>query len=49
MIVMLNEPRGGKYFGGQVAAPVFSKVLSGALRLLDVPPDDLKFAELAKR
>ena len=49
MIVMLNDPRDGKYFGGQVAAPVFSRVLSGALRLLDIPPDDLKFAELVKK
>jgi len=49
MIVMLNEPRNGKYFGGQVAAPVFSRVLSGALRLLDVPPDDLKFVKVAKK
>lgn len=49
MIVMLDEPRAGKYFGGQVAAPVFSRVLSGALRLLDIPPDNLKFAKLAKR
>ncbi|RDH81334.1 MAG: cell division protein [endosymbiont of Galathealinum brachiosum] len=45
MVVMLNEPRNGKYFGGQVAAPVFSRVISGALRLLDVPPDDLKYAQ----
>lgn len=45
MVVMLNEPRNGKYFGGQVAAPVFSRVISGALRLLDVVPDDLKYAQ----
>ncbi len=45
MVVMLNEPRGGKYFGGEVAAPVFSKVVAGALRLMDVPPDDLKLAQ----
>jgi len=44
MIVVLDEPRNGKYFGGQVAGPVFSKVMAGALRLLDVPPDDLKIA-----
>jgi len=42
MVVILDEPRNGKYFGGQVAAPVFSKVMSGALRLLDIPPDNLK-------
>jgi cell division protein FtsI (penicillin-binding protein 3) len=41
MVVMVNEPGKDKYYGGQVAAPVFSKVLSGALRLLAVPPDDL--------
>jgi len=44
MVVMINEPRNGKHFGGQVAAPVFSKVISGALRLLDIPPDDLKYS-----
>ena len=43
MVVMLNEPRNGEYFGGQVAAPVFSKVMSGALRLLDIQPDDLQY------
>jgi len=41
MVVMVNEPRGEEYYGGVVAAPVFSKVMSGALRLMDVPPDDL--------
>jgi len=41
MVVMINEPRGDEYYGGAVAAPVFSKVMTGALRLMDVPPDDL--------
>ena len=41
MVVMVDEPRNGKYYGGQVAAPVFSKVMSGALRLMAIPPDDL--------
>ncbi len=45
MIVMLNEPRKGRYFGGQVAAPVFSRVMAGALRILDIPPDNLKTEE----
>jgi len=45
MVVMINEPRNGQHFGGQVAAPVFSKVISGALRLLDIAPDDLKYAQ----
>ena len=29
------------YYGGAVAAPVFAKVMEGALRLLNVPPDNL--------
>jgi len=44
MVIMLNEPRKGGYFGGQVAGPVFSKVMSGALRLLNIAPDNLKMA-----
>ena len=41
MVVVINEPRGEKYGGGAVAAPVFSRVMAGALRMLDVPPDNL--------
>jgi len=41
MVIMINEPNGEEYYGGAVAAPVFSKVMAGALRLMDVPPDDL--------
>lgn len=44
MVIMLDEPSKGKYFGGQVAGPVFSQVMAGALRLLDIPPDNLKLA-----
>jgi cell division protein FtsI (penicillin-binding protein 3) len=39
-IVVVNDPTGDKYYGGDVAAPLFSSVLSGALRLLNIPPDD---------
>ena len=42
MVVIIDEPRNGEYFGGKVAAPVFSKVMTGAMRLLDVPPDDVE-------
>ncbi len=38
-VVMIDEPRGDQYYGGLVAAPVFSKVMTGALRLLNIPPD----------
>ncbi len=37
--VMIDEPSNGQYYGGTVAAPVFSQVMSAALRLLSVPPD----------
>jgi cell division protein FtsI (penicillin-binding protein 3) len=40
MVVMIDEPRGKAYYGGLVAAPVFQKVMEGALRLFNVPPDD---------
>jgi cell division protein FtsI (penicillin-binding protein 3) len=42
MVVMIDEPRGEKYGGGAVAAPVFSKVMAGALRMLDIPPDNVQ-------
>lgn len=40
-VVVIDEPSTGKYHGGDVAAPVYSAVMAGALRLLAVPPDDL--------
>jgi cell division protein FtsI (penicillin-binding protein 3) len=39
MAVFIDEPGGEDYYGGLVAAPVFSKVMSGALRLMNIPPD----------
>jgi len=38
--VMIDEPSAGKYYGGAVAAPVFSNVVGGALRILNVQPDE---------
>ena len=40
-IVMVDEPQGSLYYGGDVAAPVFADVAAGALRLMSVAPDDL--------
>ncbi len=40
-VVVIDEPGGTKYYGGDVAAPVFAGVLSGALRLMAIAPDDL--------
>lgn len=37
--VMIDHPQAGEFYGGAVAAPVFSAVAGNALRLLDVPPD----------
>ncbi|MVF22049.1 penicillin-binding protein 2 [Methylocaldum sp. BRCS4] len=39
MVVMIDEPSAGEYYGGAVAAPVFSRVMEGALRLLNIAPD----------
>jgi cell division protein FtsI (penicillin-binding protein 3) len=37
--VVIDEPRAGRYYGGQVAGPVFSAVMAETLRLLNVEPD----------
>ena len=39
---MIDEPSVGGYFGGVVAAPVFSEVTGTALRLMQVTPDQMK-------
>jgi cell division protein FtsI (penicillin-binding protein 3) len=40
-VVVIDEPGAGQYYGGDVAAPVFSAVVGGALRLLAVAPDQV--------
>jgi cell division protein FtsI (penicillin-binding protein 3) len=37
-VVVVDDPKNGKYYGGEVAAPVFSRVAESALRLMNVPP-----------
>lgn len=37
--VMIDEPSGGSYYGGSVAAPVFAQIVGGALRTLGIAPD----------
>jgi len=39
LVVSVNDPKGVDYYGGLVAAPVFSEVMAGALRLRGVAPD----------
>jgi len=46
-VVVINDPRGGAYFGGAVAAPVYAKVTADALRLLRVPPDAVPDEQVA--
>jgi len=40
-VVVIDNPRKGSYYGGLVSGPVFAKVMEGALRLLDIPPDNI--------
>nr|VFJ91455.1 MAG: cell division protein FtsI (penicillin-binding protein 3) [Candidatus Kentron sp. H]VFJ91922.1 MAG: cell division protein FtsI (penicillin-binding protein 3) [Candidatus Kentron sp. H]VFJ99768.1 MAG: cell division protein FtsI (penicillin-binding protein 3) [Candidatus Kentron sp. H] len=40
IVITIDEPSADKYYGGQVAAPIFSEIMSGSLRLLGVPPDE---------
>ena len=39
-VAVVNDPSNGEYYGGAVAAPLFSADMTGAMRLLNVPPDD---------
>lgn len=43
-VVAVDAPQSGEYYGGEVAAPVFARVVNGALRLLNVKPE-LKVGE----
>ena len=40
-LVVIDEPRKGDYYGGQVAAPVYARVMRSAARLLQIPPAEL--------
>ncbi|MCO1333690.1 penicillin-binding protein 2 [Microbulbifer sp. OS29] len=44
-VVVIDDPSHAKYYGGEVAAPVFGSVMAGAMRLLQVPPEQIKSAE----
>ncbi|MBI2993990.1 MAG: penicillin-binding protein 2 [Gammaproteobacteria bacterium] len=45
LVVMIDEPQMGEYYGGLVAAPVFARIMHSALRIFAVPPDDLPALE----
>ncbi len=40
-VVMIDEPSQGEYFGGQVAAPAFARLMGESLRLMNISPDDI--------
>ncbi len=44
-VVIINEPEADDYYGGKVAGPVFSHIMAGALRLLNIAPDDVSLME----
>jgi cell division protein FtsI (penicillin-binding protein 3) len=46
VVVVINEPGGDLYHGKEVAAPVFSRVMKGALRVLNIAPDAKRVAEI---
>ncbi len=39
VVVIIDEPSAGAYYGGDVAAPVFARIVEGAMRILAIPPD----------
>jgi cell division protein FtsI (penicillin-binding protein 3) len=41
-VVVINDPQAGSYFAGLVSGPVFRNVMEDALRVMDVPPDDIE-------
>ncbi|BBP81580.1 peptidoglycan D,D-transpeptidase FtsI [Pseudomonas sp. No.21] len=45
MVVVIDEPSKAGYFGGLVSAPVFGRVMAGALRLMNIAPDNLPTEE----
>lgn len=47
MAILIDEPKGGAYYGGTVAAPVFGNTMSGALRILNITPDDMPTMKIA--
>ena len=46
MVVMIDEPSAGDYYGGLVSGPVFAEVMAGAMRLLNIAPDRIRAQQL---
>lgn len=47
--IMIDGPQGDEYYGGEVAAPVFSRIAAGAMRLLNVAPDVVPATEVTQK
>ena len=47
MVIIIDEPKSGAYYGGAVAAPVFGATMGGVLRTLNITPDDMPSMKLA--
>lgn len=41
LVVVINDPKAGKYYGGAVSAPIFGVIMGGVLRLMNIEPDAL--------
>jgi len=47
IVVMIDDPKGDAYYGGDVSAPVFAQIMASALRTLNIAPDSLEINQLA--
>jgi cell division protein FtsI (penicillin-binding protein 3) len=47
-VVVIDEPAGREYYGGEVAAPIFSRVTQASLRLMNIPPTQFDEGIIAK-
>ena len=45
LVVLINEPKAGKYYGGAVSAPLFSKIMGYTLKVKNIKPDNLENSE----
>ena len=49
LVVLINDPKAGQYYGGAISAPVFSSIMSYALRSNNVPPDGVETDKTTRR
>ncbi|NMP32040.1 peptidoglycan glycosyltransferase FtsI [Thalassotalea sp. M1531] len=49
VVVVINEPGGDLYHGGDVAAPVFSRVMKGTMQVLNIAPDNTRVVTASKK